>query len=282
MKISATIITRNEERNIAAALRSLAWADEIILVDSESTDRTVEIARGFTDKIFIREWPGYSKQKNFAAEQAANDWIFNLDADERLTDALIAEIQQLKDQTADAAAFEMPRKTFYLGRWIKHAGWYPDYKLRLYDRTRSRWRGDFVHESVETQGKIKRLRGDLLHYTVMNSSEHHTRLDRYTSLAAEELFTKGKRASLAGILLSPMTAFLRSYIFRLGFLDGTPGLAISYFAAHYVFLRNLKLWERSSGQWEVGSGQQSEDVGSLSKDTSQKSEAENQSDTTAH
>ncbi|MEW6207795.1 MAG: glycosyltransferase family 2 protein [Acidobacteriota bacterium] len=246
MKISATIITRNEERNIADALRSLAWADEIILVDSESSDRTVEIAREFTDRIFIREWPGYSRQKNFAAEQATHNWIFNLDADERLSDALIEEIRQLKDQPTDAAAFEMPRKTFYLGRWIKHAGWYPDFKIRLYDRSRGRWQGDFVHESVKTGGKIKRLRGDLLHYTVMNSSEHHQRLDRYTSLAAEELFTRGERASAASILFSPMTAFLRSYIFRLGFLDGIPGLAISYFAAHYVFLRNLKLWEKGS------------------------------------
>jgi glycosyltransferase involved in cell wall biosynthesis len=244
MKISATIITRNEERNIADALRSLSWADEIILVDSQSSDRTVEIAREFTDKIFIREWPGYSRQKNFAAEQAAHDWIFNLDADERLSDALIREIRQLKDQPTNAAAFEMPRKTFYLGRWIKHAGWYPDFKIRLYDRTRCGWQGDFVHEAVKTSGKIKRLRGDLLHYTVMNSSEHHERLDRYTSLAAEELFTRGKRASTASILFSPAAAFLRSYLFRLGFMDGIPGLAISYFAAHYVFLRNLKLWEK--------------------------------------
>ena len=252
MKISATIITRNEERNVAAALRSLAWADEIILVDSESSDRAVEIAREFTDKIFIRQWPGYSRQKNFAASAAANDWIFNLDADERLSDALIAEIQQLKEQTTNAAAFEMPRKTFYLGRWIRHSGWYPDYKLRLYDRRRGRWRGDFVHESVEADGKIKRLRCDLLHYTVMNSSEHHERLDRYTSLVAEELYMKGKRASMVSILFSPMTAFLRSYIFRLGLMDGIPGLAISYFAAHYVFLRNLKLWEKGAYSGETG------------------------------
>jgi glycosyltransferase involved in cell wall biosynthesis len=248
MKISATIITRNEERNIADALRSLHWADEIILVDSESSDRTVEMAREFTDKIFIREWPGYSQQKNFAAEQAANNWIFNLDADERLSDALIGEIQQIKKQPADAAAFEMPRKTFYLGRWIKHAGWYPDFKLRLYDRTRGRWRGDFVHESVETDGKISRLKGDLLHYTVRDSSEHHHRLGRYTTLAAEELFAKGKPASMASILFSPMSAFLRSYILKRGFLDGIPGLAISYFAAHYVFLKNLKLWEKTKDE----------------------------------
>lgn len=246
MKITATIITFNEEHNIAEALESLSWADEIIVVDSESTDNTVDIARRFTDRSFIRPWPGYSAQKNFAADQALNEWIFSLDADERVSPELAAAIQQLKlNDTAGPAAFEMPRLTFYLGRWIKHSGWHPDYKLRLYDRRRAAWKGDYVHETLEVNGKLERIKGDILHYTVRDASEHHSRMNRYTTLAAEQLFSQGKRASLASMLLSPAAVFFRSYVFKLGFLDGVPGLAIARFAAHYELLKKLKLWERT-------------------------------------
>ena len=245
MKITATVITFNEEHNIAAALESLSWADEIIVVDSESQDRTVEIAQQFTDRIFIRPWPGYSQQKNFAAAQASNDWIFSLDADERVSPELKKLIVDLKSiEEPESAAFEMSRRTFYLGRWIKHSGWWPDNKTRLYDRRRARWQGDFVHETLEVDGPVKMLEGDLLHYTVRNSSEHHLRMDRYTTLAAEELHTWGKQASVVKLLLSPAAVFLRSYVLKLGFLDGVPGLAIARFAAHYEFLKILKLWEK--------------------------------------
>jgi len=245
MKITATVITLNEEHNIADALESLAWADEIIVVDSESADRTVEIARGFTDRVFVRPWPGYSAQKNFAAEQAGNDWIFSLDADERVSKDLANEIEKLKGVAEpNGAGFEMSRLTFYLGRWIRHSGWRPDHKLRLYDRRRARWRGDYVHEALEVDGKIERLSGDLLHYTVRDASEHHLRMDRYTTLAAEQSYSEGKRVSVASLMVSPALVFLRSYIVNLGFLDGVPGLAIARFAAHYAFLKNLKLWEK--------------------------------------
>jgi len=244
MKISAIVITFNEEDNIAAALESLRWADEIIVVDSESADRTVEIARRFTDRVCIRPWPGYSAQKNFAAQEARFDWVFSLDADERVSEELARELERLKQgEEPEAAGFEMPRLTFYLGRWIKHSGWYPDFKLRLYDRKRGRWQGDFVHESIKIDGQVQRLKGDLLHYTVKNSSEHHLRLDRYTSLAAEQMRAEGKRASALSIAFAPLSAFIRSYIFKLGFLDGIQGFAIARFAAHYAFLKNLKLWE---------------------------------------
>lgn len=244
MKITATVITLNEEHNIAEAIESLSWADEIIVVDSQSADRTAEIARGFTDRVFVRPWPGYSAQKNFAAEQAGHNWIFSLDADERISRELANEIAQLRGGSEpEAAGFEMSRLTFYLGRWIKHSGWRPDYKVRLYDRKRARWRGDYVHETLETDGKIERLTGDILHYTVRDASEHHLRMDRYTTLAAEQAYSQGKRASTLSLLVSPTVVFLRSYILKLGFLDGVPGLAIARFAAHYEFLRNLKLWE---------------------------------------
>jgi glycosyltransferase involved in cell wall biosynthesis len=244
MKITATVITFNEEHNIEAALESLSFADEIIVVDSESTDRTLEIARRFTDRIFVRPWPGYSAQKNFAAEQARNDWVFSLDADERVSEELARELARLKGGVEPgASAFEMPRRTFYLGRWIKHSGWYPDYKLRLYDRTRGRWLGDYVHETLEADGNVERLNGDLLHFTVRDASEHQLRMDRYTTLAARKAHSRGKRASLISLSILPLVVFIRSYIFKLGFLDGIPGLAIARFAAHYEFLKNLKLWE---------------------------------------
>jgi glycosyltransferase involved in cell wall biosynthesis len=244
MKITATVITFNEEHNISDALESLSWADEIIVVDAESHDETVRIARGFTDRIFVRPWPGYSQQKNFAAEQASHDWIFSLDADERISPELRKSILELKiDNEPELAGFEMARRTFYLGRWIKHSGWWPDHKVRLYDRRRASWRGAYVHESLEIDGRVKRIEGEILHYTVSDASEHHLRMDRYTTLAAEELYTKGKRASIASLLVSPVSVFLRSYLLRLGFLDGIPGLAIARFAMHYEFLKNLKLWE---------------------------------------
>src|SRR5215469_5475258 len=180
MKITATIITYNEEPNIQRALESLSWADEIIVVDSGSTDRTVEIARRFTENVIVKDWPGYSAQKNFAAEQAHNDWVFSLDADEELSLRLISEITSLKEPASagqalsfsppsansNVAGYEMPRLCRYMGRWIKHSGWYPDYKLRLYNRKAAGWRGDFVHESVGIQGEVRRLEGNLLHYTV--------------------------------------------------------------------------------------------------------------------
>ncbi|HVF91793.1 MAG TPA: glycosyltransferase family 2 protein [Blastocatellia bacterium] len=247
MKISATVITLNEERNIRAALESLYWADEIIVVDSNSTDRTVEIAREFTTEVHVRQWPGYSAQKTFAAEVARHDWIFNLDADERVSDELAGELLALKENDdPPAAGYEMPRATFYLGRWIKHAGWYPDFKLRLYDRRRGRWKGDYVHESVEVDGPAERLSGEILHKTVESASEHHLRMDKYTTLAALELHARGRRASASSILISPVVAFIRSYFLKLGFLDRVPGLAISLFAAHYAFLKQLKLWELSA------------------------------------
>jgi glycosyltransferase involved in cell wall biosynthesis len=244
MKISATIITLNEEENIQAAIQSITFADEIIVVDSESTDRTVEIARQFTDKVIIQKFLGYAAQKNFAAELASHDWIFNLDADERITPEIAEEIERLKtDNAIEEAAFELPRKVYYIGKWIKHSGWYPDYKIRLYNRQQAGWQGDYVHESVKTTGRIGRLTGDLLHYTVRDASEHHLRIDRYTTLAAKEAFDKGQRASYLSIAFSPIVTFIKTFLFKLGFLDGYQGLAIAYFAAHYVFLKQLKLKE---------------------------------------
>jgi glycosyltransferase involved in cell wall biosynthesis len=245
MKISATVITHNEAQDVAAALESLSFADEIIVVDSESTDATVDLARRFTDRVYVRPWPGYSQQKNFAAGQARNDWIFSLDADERVSPELLREIEGLVSAEGEprASAFEMPRLAFYLGRWIRHSGWYPDRKIRLYDRRRARWTGEYVHEALQVDGPVERLKGDLLHFTVNTVSEHHQRLDVYTTLAAREAFAKGRRASAISLLASPVISFARSYFLKLGFLDGWQGLVIAKFASQYAFLKIAKLRE---------------------------------------
>jgi glycosyltransferase involved in cell wall biosynthesis len=243
MKITATIVTLNEERNIARAIRSLTCADEILVVDSGSTDRTCDIAQSLGARVVHHAWPGYAAQKNFAAAQSANDWILSLDADEALTPELAAEIQHL-DATCDGYTF--PRLAQYLGRWIQHSGWYPDRKVRLYRRDRARWTGDYVHESVQVDGKTGQLNGDLLHFTCNSLSEHLRTLDRYTTLAAQELIAKKQTAPPWKLLISPFWTFKRTYVFQLGFLDGPQGLAIAWMAALYTFLKYAKAREDQS------------------------------------
>lgn len=248
MKISATVITRNEEHHIAQALESLAWADEIVVVDSGSTDRTVEIARSFTDRVVVAEWPGYAAQKNRAADAASHDWIFSMDADECVTPELRASIERVRERGPDVAGFKLARRAWYIDRWITHSGWYPDWQTRLYDRTRARFEGDFVHESVKLPGEVATLDGDLLHYTVDSLSDHHSRLDRYTTLAAEALAARGQSFSAVKAVLQPPLTFLQTYVLKQGFRDGAAGLAIAGFAAYYVFLRQMKLWQATAAR----------------------------------
>jgi len=243
VKISATIITLNEERNLPRALESLDCVDEVVLVDSGSTDRTCEIACRHGARVLTNPWPGYAAQKNFAAAQASHDWILSLDADEALSEPLSAAVTRLRQQGPQAAAYGMPRRAQYLGRWILHSGWYPDEKVRLYDRTRARWSGDYVHESVQVDGAVGRLDGDLLHYTCDSLSQHLRTLDRYTTLAAAELRASGRRAGPARLLLAPPWTFLRTYVLQQGFRDGRQGLLISAMAAWYVFLKWAKTLE---------------------------------------
>src|SRR5215813_6272031 len=170
VKISATIITYNEERNIARAVESLRCADEILVVDSGSSDRTVEIAEKLGARVIDSPWPGYAKQKNFAGERASHDWILSIDADESLSEALEAEIWRLKKNGTEYDAYTMPRLAQYLGRWIRHSGWYPDRKIRLYDRRKATWVGDYVHESVKVEGRLGHLDSNLLHFTCSSLS----------------------------------------------------------------------------------------------------------------
>ena len=240
MKISATLITYNEERNIARAIESLRCADEIVVVDSGSTDRTIEIAGKLGARIVEHPFKGYAEQKNYAAEQAENDWILAIDADESLSEGLEGEILHVKKNGPEYDAYTVPRLAQYLGRWILHSGWHPDRKVRLYDRRRARWAGDFVHESVQVDGRVGHLRSNLLHFTCDSLSEHLRTMDRYTTLAAEQLVSQGGKIGWSKLLLDPPWTFFKTYVVDRGFLDGAEGLAIAYMAALYNFLKYAK------------------------------------------
>ncbi len=241
MKISATIITCNEERNIARAIESLRCADEIIVVDSGSTDRTVELARKLGVRVVESAWPGYANQKNFAADQAVHDWILSIDADESLSEALEAEIWKVKKSGPYFDAYTMPRLARYLGRWIRHSGWYPDRKVRLYHRGKARWEGEYVHESVVATGTVGHLESNLLHFTCDSLSEHLRTMDRYTTLAAEQLIEAKYTVTWGKLIFQPPWTFFHAYFVKLGFLDGVEGLAIANMAALYNFLKYAKV-----------------------------------------
>jgi len=240
LKISATIITQNEELNIARAIESLRCCDEIVVVDSGSADRTIEIAAKLGSRVIESPWRGYAKQKNFASEQASHDWILSIDADESLSEALEAEIWQIKKTGPEYDAYTMPRLAQYLGRWILHSGWHPDRKVRLFDRRKARWVGDYVHESVVVEGRIGHLQSNLLHFTCNSLSQHLSTIDRYTTLAAAELVDRGEPIGWSKLILDPPWTFFRTYIVKQGFLDGAEGLAIAYMAAFYNFVKYAK------------------------------------------
>jgi glycosyltransferase involved in cell wall biosynthesis len=240
VKVTATVITLNEASNIAAALESLTWVDEMIVVDAGSTDATVAIARRYGARVETRAWDGYSAQKNYAASIASNDWILSIDADERVP---AAEIRALLDAGPARGGYRIPRVTWYLGRWIRGTDWYPDYQLRLYDRRAGEWNGRPVHESVALQETPGQLRHDLQHYAYRSLSDHLATIDRYTTLSAEQWQKEGRRVSAAALLLHPAAAFLRNYLLRRGFTQGTPGLIVSALNSYYVFLKFAKLYE---------------------------------------
>ena len=249
--LTATIITLNEARHIEACLASVAWADEILVVDSGSTDGTPDLARARGARVITREWPGYAAQKTFADAEASHDWILSIDADERVTPELAAEIRAtLGGGTAapgapGAPGFRIPRVTWHLGRWIRTTDWYPDYQLRLYDRRRARWKPRLVHESVETDAPPGRLRHELQHYAYRDIAHHLDAINRYTTLAARQMHEDGRRAGLLDLVVHPPAAFLRNFVLKRGIADGAAGWIISVMNAHYVFLKFAKLWELS-------------------------------------
>jgi glycosyltransferase involved in cell wall biosynthesis len=240
MKITATIITLNEERKIARAIESLRCCDEILILDSGSVDRTVELAERLGARVIESAWPGYAAQKNRVAEQAAHDWILSLDADEALSEALEGEIWNLKKNGPRYDAYTMPRMAQYLGKWILHSGWYPDCKVRLYDRRKARWVGEFVHESVKVEGRVGRLESNILHFTCDSISEHIKTMDSYTTLAAQELVARKVKIGVRRLIVDPPWTFLKTYFLQLGFLDGVEGLILAYMAAFYTFVKHAK------------------------------------------
>ena len=248
MKISATIITFNEAGNIRAACESVAWADEVLVVDSESTDATCEIATECGARIITHPWPGFAAQKQFAAESATHDWIFSLDADERVSSELRDSIANLRnlDEAKLADGYLIARRAFYMERWIRGAGWYPNRQLRLYRKARGRWEGSYIHETVKLApgSRAEILKGDILHYTVRDAEHHHRMIgERYAPLAARKMFEQGRRTSPLQIAAVGPAAFIRAYILKGGFRDGLAGFAIAAFAAHHAFLKYLMLWE---------------------------------------
>ena len=243
MKITATIITFNEAENIRAACESVAWADEILVVDSESNDSTRAIAAECGARVIVNAWPGFSVQKQFAVDSASNDWIFSLDADERVSTELKASISTLQstNQSNLADGYRVARRAFYLGRWIRGGGWYPDYQLRLFNRRRGRWGERVIHESVAMDhgAQVETLGGDLLHYSMRDTNHHQQMIEeRYAPLGAQQMFRDGKRTSAWRITLAGPAAFVRSFLLKGGFRDGRAGLTIANFAWRHASLKH--------------------------------------------
>lgn len=241
--ISATLIVYNEEHNITNALQSLSWADEIVVVDSGSTDATLEICRQYTDRILHRDWTGYVDQKNYATDNARNNWIFSLDADERISPELRDEIVDLAASGFPKRGYKIPRIAYFMGQWIKHGDWYPDYQLRLFNRQHGKWQGGRVHESVKINEDPGYLKGDIYHYTYRSLSDYLRRLEIYSNLAAFDYQQKGKQAGLFKLFFNPAATFLKAYLLKRGFLDGTPGFAVAVMGAVSVFFKYAKLYE---------------------------------------
>ena len=245
-KLSVVIITKNEAKNIGNALESVSWADDIVVVDSGSTDTTIEVARRYTDRVTVHEWAGYGAQKEYAAGLASNDWVLSLDADERISSSLASEIHDLLQNGPDKLGYRIPRVTHYLGRWIRSTDWYPDYQLRLFDRRVARWNKLPVHESVDNISltKVGHLRGEIEHFAYHEISSHLDTINRYTYLAAAHMQDSGRKVGWLDLVSRPPVTFVRNYIVRGGYKDGLPGLMVSVLNTYYVFLKFAKLWEK--------------------------------------
>ena len=246
--LSACIITFNEADRIEACVRSVSFCDEIIVVDSHSSDDTRERARALGATVIERDWPGYRSQKEFAVASARFEWVLCLDADERLSARLREEIIRLRRAGLTAAAgWSIPRITDYFGRFLRHGNAYPDRLVRLFDRRRGGWTGEEIHENTRVNGRIERLHGHLEHYSYRSLHDHQARMQRYAELMAQALYDRGRRCGLAPVLLNPLWRFVRGYLLRLGFLDGWRGLVFALVESGYVRRKYLALYIRSRG-----------------------------------
>ncbi len=254
--ISGFVITGNEEENVRACLESMKWVDELVVVDSHSQDATVEIARQYTDRIIQHDFAGHVAQTRFAFEQTTCEWVLWLDADERLTDQAEGEVRRAFEQPGGPACdgFAFPRRTYLLGRWITHGVWYPKHKLRLMRREAAAIVGEEPHPEAVVEGKVKKLNGDILHHSYPGGILDYVRSSaRYADLAARNRFARGKGASMVHLVFGPPLTFLKSYVLKLGFLDGVPGMAVAAGTAYHKFIRDLRLWEMTHVERPQGS-----------------------------
>lgn len=254
-RLSVIVITKNEESNIRECLQSVEWANDIVIVDAGSTDKTVPIAKKFTRKIYIRPWEGFGRAKNYALTRCTGEWIFWIDADERVPPELAAEIQRtISADNGTIQGFSVPRKAFFLGKWIKHCGWYPGRVVRLFRKDAGSFTTHNVHERLALKGKEGMLQSDLLHFTDPSLFHYFEKFNRYTSLAADELVEGAWRPGARHLLIRPLWTFLRMYVLRLGFLDGIHGFILSANSSFYVFTKYAKWWERTQEASPRGSG----------------------------
>lgn len=242
MKLSVIIITRNEAANIRACLESVAWADEVIVVDSGSSDATVEICQELGAKVFVHDWPGFGVQKNRALSYATNEWVFSIDADERVTAELRAAIETVLHNGADAfAAYRISRLSSYCGRFMRHSGWYPDHIVRFFKRDAAKFSDDLVHERLLVEGATGMLSGELLHYSYENLEQVLNKVNQYSSASAQMQQQRGRQASLSGAVLRGLWSFIRTYFLSAGFLDGREGFMLAVSNAEGTYYRYLKL-----------------------------------------
>ncbi len=240
--ISVVVITLNEADRIPDLLKSAAFADEVIVVDSGSTDGTQEVCRAGGARVVTHPWQGYAEQKQYAMELASFEWILNLDADERISDSLAAELQEtIQSAPPEVRGFSMPRLSRYLGTWIRHGGWYPDRKVRLVRKGCGQWKGGGLHEKLEVSGKIQSLSSPILHEVYRNISDQVMTINRFSDVYAEERPARGAWFAAAGVLHA-LGKFLECYLWKLGAMDGTAGLVIAMNSAWYVFLKHAKVW----------------------------------------
>ena len=245
--ISACVIAKNESDRIERCLRSVSWCDEVLVLDSGSADGTQEICRRMGARVVETDWPGWVKQKQRAAEFATHDWIFSLDADEVVDDELRRSLVALRDTDLGGprtcSAYEVARKVWFLGQWIRHGGWYPEWRARLFHRRHARWAGVDPHDRVEAEGCVGRIRrGHLEHYTYRSMEDYLAKTNRFTTVSAQEKYKRGRRASLWDLTMRAPFRFLRMFVFRRGFLDGKAGFVLATLAAYSVFLKYAKLW----------------------------------------